>query len=104
MNKISPAVFFATLLSGTLLQAQQYVISTVAGIPTVQGYAGDGFPASNAQLTRPYTISVDSKSNYYIADIYTHTVRMVTASSGIISTVAGTGAFGFSGDNGPAVE
>ena len=100
MNRLKP--FFALLVLSGFASAQQYVITTVVGIPGVQGYAGDGFPAANAQLSRPFSVSVDSKNNLYICDVYTHTVRMVTASNGNISTLAGTGANGFSGDGAAA--
>ncbi|WP_158289677.1 S-layer homology domain-containing protein [Paenibacillus flagellatus] len=79
------------------------IISTVAGSSTGQlGYSGDGGPATSALLNRPVDVAVDSTGNLYIAEIFNHTIRKVDKSTGIISTVAGTGAAGFSGDGGPA--
>ena len=85
------------------------VITTVAGtgdsgLQLRGGYSGDGGPAVLAQLDRPYDVEVDGSGNLYIADIDTYRIRKVDASTGIISTVAGTGVEGFSGDGGPAVE
>ncbi|MES1261281.1 MAG: hypothetical protein ABUS49_06040, partial [Acidobacteriota bacterium] len=94
----------ALLLAAGLASAQQYVISTIAGIPSVQGYFGDGAAANVAQLYKPQRVSVDSKGNYYISDYLTNAVRMVTASTGIITTIAGNGTRGFGGDNDAATS
>jgi sugar lactone lactonase YvrE len=75
-------------------------ISTVAGNGTA-GYSGDGGPATLASLKSPQGVTVDSEGNIFIADYANYRIRMVN-SEGIISTVAGTGAFGFSGDGGAA--
>ena len=77
-------------------------ITTVAGIGE-SGYSGDGGPANQAQLYRPKDATVDSTGNLYIADTYNHRIRRVDT-SGIITTVAGIGEEGNSGDGGPAVE
>jgi len=77
------------------------IITTVAGDGT-RGYSGDGGPAEVAQLSGPAAVAVDTKGNVYIADSGNHVIRML--SNGIITTIAGTGKPGFSGDNGPAVE
>ncbi|MEU8925827.1 RICIN domain-containing protein [Kitasatospora sp. NPDC048545] len=77
-------------------------ISTVAGTG-VAGFKGDNEPAVSAQLNRPYGIAVDSAGTLYFSDYNNHRVRKVTT-DGKISTVAGTGTAGFSGDNGPAVS
>jgi trimeric autotransporter adhesin len=76
------------------------IISTVAGNGN-SGYSGDGGPAALAQLDHPYSVAVDSSGNLYIADTYNSCIRKVTA-GGIISTVAGNGKFGFSGNGGSA--
>ncbi|MEU5996783.1 RICIN domain-containing protein [Streptomyces sp. NPDC047197] len=76
-------------------------ISTVAGTGKA-GFSGDGGPSTAAQLKRPYGLAVDSTGVLYIADLEDHRVRKVTT-DGKISTVAGTGKAGFSGDGGPAV-
>lgn len=79
------------------------IITTVAGSSTGQlGYSGDGGPATAALLNRPVDVAVDSAGNLYIAEIFNNVVRKVDKMTGIISTVAGTGAAGFSGDGGPA--
>ncbi|KOG76088.1 NHL domain-containing protein [Streptomyces varsoviensis] len=77
-------------------------ISTIAGTG-VPGFAGDGGPAVSAQLNHPYAVAVDSEGVVYIADADNHRVRRVVA-DGTISTVAGTGAAGFGGDDGPAAS
>jgi sugar lactone lactonase YvrE len=77
-------------------------ITTVAGNGT-QGYSGDGGPATAAMLHGPWGVAVDGSGNVYIADQYNNRIRRVSA-SGTITTVAGTGATGFSGDGGPATS
>jgi hypothetical protein len=74
------------------------VIITVAG-KTAGGYSGDGGPATNANLNQPSGVAVDSFGNLFIADSNNRRVREV-AINGIISTVAGTGGAGYSGDGG----
>ncbi|MGH9627315.1 MAG: hypothetical protein ACRD7E_02975, partial [Bryobacteraceae bacterium] len=76
-------------------------LSTVAGNGK-QGYSGDGGPAIEASLNEPYEIRFDSAGNMYFVEMRNHIVRRVDRKSGIISTVAGTGTAGFSGDGGPA--
>jgi hypothetical protein len=78
------------------------VIKTVAGNGS-QGYSGDGGPAAQAQLNRPSGVAVDAAGNIYIADAGNNRIRKVTPNGGI-STVAGTGPQGFSGDGGPAIS
>ncbi len=73
-------------------------ITTVAGTPSVGGYSGDGGPATSAELNYPNGVKTDSAGDLYIADSYNHRVRMVSAASGNISTIAGNGTAGFSGD------
>ena len=75
-------------------------ISTVAGTGT-PGFAGDGGAASGAQLNGPFGVAVDAAGNLYIADTNNEVVRKVSA-DGTISTVAGTGMTGYSGDGGAA--
>src|ERR1035441_4437092 len=75
------------------------VITTVAGNGT-QGSSGDDGPAASAQLNVPEGVAVDSAGNLFIADYGNHNIRRV--SNGVITTVAGNGTPGFSGDNGPA--
>lgn len=75
-------------------------ITTVAGNGTA-GFAGDNGPAVNAQFHTPISVAVDSASNLFVADQLNNRVRKIDT-SGTITTVAGTGTPGFSGDNGPA--
>jgi poly(3-hydroxybutyrate) depolymerase len=75
-------------------------VSTIAGTGTA-GFSGDGGPAAAAQLNAPWGLAVDGAGNLLIADTGNHRVRKVAA-DGTISTVAGTGARGFSGDGGQA--
>ena len=75
-------------------------ITTVAGTGR-RGYSGDGGPAINAMLNQPNGLAVDGSGNLYIADLDNH-VRRVSA-AGIITTVAGAGGSGYSGDGGPAI-
>jgi streptogramin lyase len=78
-------------------------ISTVAGSGE-KGYTGDGGPALNAKLNEPYEIRFDADGNMFFVEMVNNIVRRVDAKTGIISTVAGTGEPGFSGDGGPAVQ
>jgi streptogramin lyase len=76
-------------------------IHTVAG-SSKKGYTGDGGPALEATFNLPHEIRFDKDGNYYIADMSNHAIRRVDAKTGIITTFAGTGAAGYSGDDGPA--
>ncbi len=76
-------------------------ITTLAGTGTA-GFSGDGGPAASAQLNLPYGVAVDYAGYVYIADLGNNRVRRV-APDGTITTVAGTGDAGYSGDGGPAV-
>jgi len=78
------------------------IITTVAG-NGVQAFAGDGGPAISASLAFPLGIALDSRGNMYVADANNNRIRMIN-SSGIITTVAGDGSGGFSGDGGQAVN
>ncbi len=77
------------------------VITTVAGTGT-QGFSGDNGQATRAQLDRPESAAVDAAGNVYIADTFNYRVRAV--SNGVITTIAGNGTSGFSGDGGPAAS
>ncbi|OQW93914.1 MAG: hypothetical protein BWK79_08640, partial [Beggiatoa sp. IS2] len=77
-------------------------ITTVAG-NGVASYSGDSGPATSASLASPQGIAVDNSGNLYIADTNNHRIRKVST-SGIITTVAGTGNWGYSGDSGPAIS
>ena len=77
-------------------------ITTIAGTGE-RGFAGDGGPATQAQLAFPTDVAVDGAGNLYIADAGNHRIRRVDP-SGSITTIAGTGERGFAGDGGPATQ
>jgi hypothetical protein len=99
--------------SGNLFIADRYdnrirkvspsgIITTVAG-NAIYGYSGDGGAATNAGLHYPTGVTVDGSGNLFIADSYNSRIRKVSP-SGIISTVAGNGTYGYSGDGGAATN
>jgi sugar lactone lactonase YvrE len=77
------------------------VISTIAGTG-VEGFSGDGGAAVSAALDAPAGLAVDSDKNLYIADTHNNRIRKVSASTGIISTIAGIGSPSYSGDGAQA--
>ena len=79
------------------------IITTVAGNGTA-GYSGDGGPATSAKLDWPFGVAVDAVGNLYIADLDNNVIRKVTASTGFITTIAGNGTAGYSGDSGAATS
>jgi sugar lactone lactonase YvrE len=83
----------------TVRKVSNGVITTVAG-DGIQGFGGDNGPAGSAHLSNPAGIAVDASGALYIADVSNGRIRKV--SIGVITTVAGNGGFGFSGDSGPA--
>ena len=83
------------------VDAKTGVITTVAGIG-IPGYGGDGGPAAAAALYTPTGVAVDAHGNVFIADGGNYAIRRVDGATGVITTVAGTGTNGYSGDGGPA--
>ena len=79
------------------------IISTVAGVIGHHGYGGDSGPATSATLNTPNGIAFDGDGNLYLADTGNHVIRMIST-EGVITTVAGVGHAGFSGDSGPATS
>jgi sugar lactone lactonase YvrE len=78
-------------------------ITTVAGTG-VRGYSGDGGPAVKAQLDQPQGFAFDRAGNLYVSDSANNRVRRIDARTGIITTIAGNGQQGYSGDGGPATK
>ncbi len=78
-------------------------VTTIAGSGE-RAYKGDGGPAVAAALNMPHELRFDKAGNLYIAERDNHVIRKVDMKTGIISTVAGTGAAGFSGDGGPGTQ
>ncbi len=78
-------------------------LSTVAGTGRA-GYAGDGGPAKEAMFDQPHEVRFDREGNLFVADMKNHAVRRVDAKTQVITTFAGTGKPGYSGDGGPAAD
>src|SRR5438094_2274191 len=68
------------------------------------GYSGDGGPAMKAELHDPFDVALDRENSLFFSDTLNHCVRRVDAKTGVITTVAGCGKKGYSGDGGPAIE
>ena len=81
------------------MDARTGIITLVAGTGE-GGYSGDGGPALDADINQPYGLAVDVNGDIYIAQRFDPAVRKIDARTGIISTVAGAGEFGYSGDGG----
>jgi len=88
-------------LAGNAPFVPMTIISTVAGSGR-RGYAGDNGPATQAALNGCRGVAVDQEGNLYISDSFNSCIRKVSAGTGIITTIAGTGIEGYSGDGGPA--
>ena len=80
-----------------------YTMTIVAGGGNSSPYPGDGGPATNAELNQPWSVAVDAYGNLFIADTDNYRIREVGA-NGIITTVAGNGGRGYSGDGGLATN
>jgi len=78
------------------------IITTIAG-NGISGYSGDGGPATSAQLSTPIGVASDSFGNLFVADFYNLRVRKIST-GGIITTIAGNGSGGYSGDGGAATS
>ncbi|MBL7691977.1 MAG: T9SS type A sorting domain-containing protein [Flavipsychrobacter sp.] len=96
MKKLLPLIHL--LLVCSIARAQ--IITTIAG-NGFNAYSGDGGPATAASIYNPLGVAADGAGNVYIVDTKNHCIRKVN-SAGIISTIAGDGTAGYSGDGGPA--
>jgi trimeric autotransporter adhesin len=85
------------------VDASSGIITTVAGDGTA-GFSGDGSSATAASLSYPQGLALDGQGNLFIADRDSQRIRRVDATTGIISTVAGDGSIGSTGDGGPATS
>ncbi len=103
MRRITPfLLLFLLFFCCVRASAQSGIITTIAGNGTA-GFSGDGGPATAAQLNNPTDVRKDAAGNIYIADNDNHRIRKITP-AGIISTIAGTGVAGYSGDGGLAIS
>jgi DNA-binding beta-propeller fold protein YncE len=82
---------------------QSWIITTIAGTGE-SGYSGDGGPASRALLNGPFDVGFDPEGNLYFSDTFNHCIRRVDARTEVITTLAGCGEPGYSGDGGPAAR
>ena len=85
------------------IDARTGIITTVAGNGQ-RGFSGDGGPATEASFSRPHVLTIDSSGNLILGDSFNQRIRKVERATGIITTIAGTGEQGFSGDGGPATK
>jgi hypothetical protein len=83
------------------MDAKTGIITLVAGTGN-SGYSGDGGPALNATFNMPYALTVDTNGDIYVAERRNVAVRKIHGQTGIVTTIAGTGEKGYSGDGGPA--
>jgi hypothetical protein len=96
----STKVITGFLLACALLPGQQYYVSTIAGVSGQPGWSGDSGPALSAQFTNPIRVTVDKNLNLYITDYSNQSIRFINYNTGIVTTIAGNGSLGFSGDGG----
>jgi len=89
-----------------MIEAKTGLIHTVAGngTPGEADKVGDGGPATSAQLNMPSDVAIAPNGDIYIADMHHNRVRKVDARTQIITTVAGSGIWGYAGDDGPAID
>lgn len=97
------ALTWADFGSNRILRLAAGRISVAAG-NGMKGHAGDGGEARQAVLSTPHEVRFDAAANMYIAERDSHVIRLVNAKSGAISTLAGNGAPGFGGDDGPSAQ
>ena len=96
-------IYFTVLGGGGVRKINSAGIVTAYAGNGAAGYSGDGGPATSAEIDFPNALAFDSNGNLYIADYVANVVRKVS-SSGIITTFAGTGTLGYTGDGGPATS
>lgn len=94
-------IYFANANKIKKIDAVTNIITTVAGMGGT-GYSGDGGPATLATFGNIVGVRLDNLGNIYAVDGANQRIRKITASTGIVNTIAGTGAMGYTGDGGPA--
>lgn len=100
VKRVLLPLLFLLLIKADFISAQ--VITTVAGLG-IPGFSGDGGSAINAQFNNPISVALDAAGNLYVADLYNNRIRKIMISTGVMTTIAGDGTAGFSGDGGPAL-
>src|SRR3954452_24241354 len=90
-------VYFASERSAVYKLSGDLAI-LIAGTPGISGSSGDGGPATSASLNYPGLVAADGHGNVYVADNGNNRIRKVSADTGVITTVAGSGSYGYSGD------
>src|SRR5258705_7391978 len=85
-----------------LLSAAPKTVTTIAGTG-VEGFSGDGGPATAGQTNNPYGLVIGPDGALYFCEIGNHRVRRLDLKTGLISTAAGSGRKGYAGDGGPAL-
>lgn len=102
---VDPAgnIYIATSNSVRKVDGATGIITTIAGSDSY-GYGGDGGPATQALFKFIIGICGDGSGNLYIAEYSGHRIRKINTATGIVTTVAGNGTAGYSGDGGPAIN
>ena len=100
MGRMASTALAVLVLLGPVSAA---TVRTLAGTGQ-SGHSGDGGPGVKAQVANPYGLTVGPDGALYVCEIDTHRIRRLDLKTGIISTVAGTGEMGYSGDGGPALQ
>lgn len=103
MKRGQAGLWLLVLTGVTLAQPGPGKIDTVAGTGK-GGYSGDGGPAIKAEIKQPFHCELDGLGNLFVAEDKNHLIRKIDLKTGTISTVAGTGKQGYTGDGGPATQ
>src|SRR5262245_57418215 len=98
LRSLASTSFCALLIANALFGTSGLAVNIRADATGARGSVGDGGPATSARLMAPGALAVDATGNLFIPDLGNHRIRRVDAATGIITTVAGNGKHGFSGD------
>lgn len=99
----SGTLYIADTKNHCIRKIKAGVVSTVAGTGAIAGFTGDGGAATSAKMNEPVAVAVDGSGNIFVADASNNAVRKIST-VGIITTIAGTGVAGYSGDGTPATS